>query len=177
MEFINQNISNTIENDSKLSNSDLQNYSSNWVWRAIESLVTAKNFNPAISAIANRLNVSIEAVVNALEGLERLNIIKRDGQSFLKPTNVTFLDKSNTNPKNLLVAHGHLAPQIIGMLNEESIFATRFTLGSLKIARKHAHKLQDFLNSVDQDGSIEDNPDILAIDISIAQVNSSKGGI
>lgn len=165
------------DKNTDLSKIDLQSYGSNWVWRAIEALVTAKNFDPSATAIASRLNVSLEAAVNALEGLERLGVIVRTGKTYSKPNTLTVLDTTTHSKKDLLASHGHLAPQIIGMLNEESIFATRITLGSLKLVRKHADKLKAFLNSIDDDASQEENPDILAIEISIAQIGKNQGGL
>lgn len=163
-----------LQKPTDLGSVDLHSYCANWVWRAIESLVTAKNFDPSVTAIANRLNVSIEAVVSALEGLERMDLIARSGKTFMKSDGVTVLNQGTHSKTDLLASHSHLAPQIIGLLDEESIFTTRFSLGSIKIARKHAHKLQEFLNAVDADGSTEENPDLLAIEISIAQVGKNQ---
>lgn len=165
---------NDLQKPADLASVDLNSYGANWVWRAIESLVTAKNFDPSVTAIANRLNVSIEAVVSALEGLERMGLIVRSGRTFIKPDGVTILNQATHSKTDLLASHSHLAPQIIGLLDEECIFTTRFSLGSIKIARKHAHKLQEFLNAVDADGSNEEDPNLLAIEISIAQIGKNQ---
>ena len=155
-------------------NRDLMYYSQSWVWRAIEALVTAKNFNPSPIAIAKRINISVETVITALEGLERLNLIKRTESSYIKVENMTIIDQTKVTKKELLLSHSTIAPQIQGMLDESSLFATRISLGSLKIARKHAHKLIEFLDAVDADGSLEENPDLVAIEISIGQIGQSQ---
>ena len=176
MELQIQNTNANCELTTNFSKFDLQNYGSNWVWRAVEALVTSKTFDPSATAIANRLNVSIEASVNALEGLERLGFIVRDGKTFIKPDNLTLVDAKTTSKAELLHAHAHLAPQIVGMLDEDSIFSTQISLGSLRIAKKHAHKLIEFMDAVDADGSQEQNPELIAIEISIAQIGK-KGDL
>lgn len=153
---------------------DLQFYAQSWIWRAIEALVTAKNFNPSPIIIAKRINISVETVINALEGLERLNLIKRTESSYIKVDNMTIIDQTKVTKKDLLVTHSTLAPQILGMLDENSVFTSQIALGSLKIARKHAHKLIEFLDAVDADGAKEENPDLIAIEISIGQIGNNQ---
>ncbi len=53
------------------SGSDLQNWAGNWIWRAVQTLVRAPDFNASPKWIAARLNISIEKAVDALEGVER----------------------------------------------------------------------------------------------------------
>lgn len=163
------------EKPKKLSDhQDLMYYSQSWVWRAIEALVTAKNFNPSPIIIAKRINISVETVINALEGLERLSLIKRTESSYIKVENMSLIDETQVTKKELLVTHSTLAPQILGMLDENSVFTSQIALGSLKIARKHAHKLIEFLDAVDADGAKEENPDLIAIEISIGQIGNNQ---
>lgn len=61
---------------------DLKQYCGNWIWRALECLVDSKDFNPSPKWISQRLNISIENAVDAIEGLERMGLIVRTGNSF-----------------------------------------------------------------------------------------------
>ena len=75
---------------------DLYFYTQSWVWRAIEALVLAKDFDPSPRAIANRLNVSVETIVDALDGLERLGSIQRSGGTYTRNQELNAITPEHT---------------------------------------------------------------------------------
>lgn len=153
-------------------------YSESWMWRAVESLITAKNFNPSPKAIARRLNITVEQAVESLEGLEKIGVISRQNNTYIKKIeNITEVDQKDLEKAELLEVHSKLAPQIISKLDENSIFTTQISLGTLEIVRKHRSKLIEFLDLIDSDASELENPDVLAIEISIAKISSDAGSV
>ena len=90
----------TTAQDSAKSNPEkaqlLDNYSGNWIWRAVECLVKSKDFNPSPKWIADRLSISIENAVDAIEGLEKLRLITRTSTGFAATGNITLLGVEQT---------------------------------------------------------------------------------
>jgi hypothetical protein len=64
------------------STEDIKMYLESWIWRAVESLITARDFEPSPRSIAYRLNISVEQAVDALEGLQRLGQIGKTSNSY-----------------------------------------------------------------------------------------------
>lgn len=54
-----------------------QQLASKWVWPAIFSMIKLKDFNPSLKAIAARLHIGLSDCIDAVEGLERLGLIRR----------------------------------------------------------------------------------------------------
>lgn len=151
-------------------------YYENWIWRAVESLATAKDFDPSIRSIATRLNISTEKAVDAVEGLLKIGLLVRQKNTYAKPQRVTSINREILSAQSLLAGHAKMANQIITKLDVQSIFSTRFCLGSDELIRKHAIKIQDFFNSLDLDGEKLENPDVISIEISIANLTRKTTG-
>lgn len=153
-------------------------YYGNWIWRAVEALTTAKDFSPNMRSIADRLNISVDKAVDAIEGLVKLGILARANNTFVKVNDVTKISGDNLSVEKLLEGHSKLAPQVITKLDDKSIFTTRFCLGNEELIRKNASKIQDFLDSLDKDGEQLSNPDVLCVEVSIANLTrKSSGGL
>lgn len=152
---------------------DLYFYTQSWIWRAVEALVLAKDFDPSPRAIANRLNVSVEAVVDALDGLERINAITREGRTFKRTQSYHSVNVSNSTRQQLLDSHTNISSQIVSKLNPESIFTNVICLGNKDIIIKHADKLRNFISSLVEEGKDLNNPDVIAVEISIAAIENN----
>lgn len=153
---------------------DLYFYTQSWVWRAVEALVLAKDFDPSPRSIANRLNISVEAAVDALDGLVRLGAIYRDSNTFKRNVSNHIVSPEQTTKEKLLSAHTNIATQILPKLNTDSIFTTQVCLGKMSLVKKHADKLVAFLDSLDAEGRLEDNPDVISIEISITSTENKN---
>jgi DNA-binding MarR family transcriptional regulator len=153
---------------------DLYFYTQSWVWRAIEALVLAKDFDPSPRAISTRLNISVEMAVDALDGLERLGSIERSGKTFTRPAALHNITPAQATKEQLLDAHTNIAGQLLTKLNTESLFTTQICLGSLELVKKHASKISEFLNALDVEGRNIDNPDVISVEISIACINNKS---
>ncbi len=56
----------------------LERFFGDWIWRAVECLVELEDFNPSPRWISNRLGISVEQAVDAIDGLLVLGLIRRD---------------------------------------------------------------------------------------------------
>lgn len=65
--------------DDKTYRETLKHFAGNWIWRAADALVLHPEFQGSPSWLQARLGISLEEAVDALEGLEKLGIIRREG--------------------------------------------------------------------------------------------------
>lgn len=173
---ISENLSNQFVTQSVQRKDDMYFYSQSWIWRAIEALASAKDFNPSPTHLSNRLNITVEEVVCALEGLERLGLILRVNNGF-KPKNIeTVLNNSSTEIQSLIQSHVNLSSQILTQIDEDSFFINRFLLGNKDIVKSNLSKIKDFFNSIDTSGEKLPSPEVFAIQISITQVTNKPQG-
>ncbi|MFZ3229910.1 MAG: DUF4423 domain-containing protein [Pseudobdellovibrio sp.] len=157
---------------------DLMFYTQSWVWRGVEALITAKDFDPSPISISKRINISTEAAVLALEGLDRLGLIQRQGTKIVKVENVTHFNSTNMRKTDLYKSHSNLAPQLLSKMTENSVFTTRFCLANYDLVKKHAPKIQSFLDSLDEEGSQLSSPNVMAVEITISDLSQKpQGGI
>lgn len=156
---------------------DLYFYTQSWVWRAIEALVLAKDFDPSPRAIATRLNVSVEAAVDALDGLVRLGCIERTGGTFTRNPQLNAVTPQTTSKEHTLNAHTNLANQMIAKLNSDSFYKNQICLGSVKLIKENLPKIAEFFKTMDQEGRNEVSPGIVSIEFSVSCVeNQSQNG-
>ena len=153
---------------------DLYFYTQSWVWRAIEALVLAKDFDPSPRSIANRLNISIEAAVDALDGLERLGSIYRDGRNYARNLNLNLITPENTSKNQILHAHTNITNQMITKLTPDSFYTNQICLGSIKLVKENLYKISDFLNTLDQEGRNEDSPGLISVEFSVSCIENTN---
>ncbi|RYZ91318.1 MAG: DUF4423 domain-containing protein, partial [Proteobacteria bacterium] len=106
--------------------SDLQSWAGNWIWRAVQTLVRAPDFSSSPKWVATRLNISVEKALDALEGLERLGFISREGSGFVHTKEWVQLLPGKVTRAQLLNEHSKIAPQIITKLTARDKFTTQF---------------------------------------------------
>lgn len=82
---------------------------SEWYHIAIMELSCTKDFNPQSQVIAKRLGIATEEVEAALSRLESLELIKYDGDTFVK----TNRNLTNFSPGITSRAHKHFQKQVI----------------------------------------------------------------
>jgi len=158
-----------------ISTSDLIHFSGNWVWRAVEALARAKDFNPNPAWIANRLNISAEAANDALEGLVRIGLLKRDGDLIVgNPTHVGAqcdkLDRSD-----LYEIHNKIKNQIDSKLNSRQAFSNTILLSNKKYVNEFFEKFASAVNELNSK-SAQDNScsEVFAFELSLARLSREK---
>jgi len=158
---------------------DFEVYCSSWIWRAVECLVKAKDFKPSPKWIAERLNISVEAAVEALDGVERLNLIVRTSSGYAAKIDFNRIDDRQHTKSKLLANHSKLAPQIISKLTEDDAFTTHIVLASEATMQKFTVRLSELLRDLSNSAAANNLSDVVAIEVSIASLtkNSKRGSV
>ncbi len=125
-------------------------YIGNWVWRAVASLVDTRDFDPSPKWIAKKINVNLEEVVDALEGLEKLGIIGRTPQGYKKLLKYVYFSDRDLNPKAVLADHVLISTQIMGRLNPANpnlgcFYRTGFVATNQELAKKYFSKMESVM--------------------------------
>lgn len=92
-----------------------ERFSGDWIWRAVECLVRLKEFNPSPRWISNRLGISVEQAVDAIDGLLALSLIKRDqegGYVVSDQIDERFKNLEKEKFKDLIESHFIMSNQI-----------------------------------------------------------------
>lgn len=158
---------------------DLNQYCANWIWRATECLVEAPDFEASPKWSAKRLNVSVEKIVDAFEGLERLGYIVRNGNTFAKPKEYVAVDTAHLTREDLLSFHSKLAPQIITKLKSKDKFTTWFFNADEALITEFAPKFMKLFKELNDEGNRRQCKEVYASEISFAQLTEGQniGGI
>lgn len=158
---------------------DLHQYAGNWIWRALECLVEAKDFQSSPKWAAARLNVTVEKVVDGYEGLERLGYVRRNGAEYVKAAPEYHIGAKDMSSDDLLGIHAKLAPQVISKLKPSSKFTTWFFLADNELVAKYAPKFMALYAEMHKEGLQKGLTEVIASEISFANLsenNQSVGG-
>jgi hypothetical protein len=156
-------------------NADLNHFYGNWIWRAVECLVEAPDFDPSPKWAAKRLNVSVEKIVDAMEGLIRLGYVERTGSSFKSRIPEYHLSPDDLTREQLLEGHSKLAPQVISKLKPTSKFTTWFFLGNEDLVKKYGPKFMDLYAQMHAEGLKSGMKEVIASEIGFAIVTNENG--
>lgn len=155
---------------------DWEQWLGNWIWRATQCLVESPDFNPSPKWISKRLNISIEKAVEAIEGLERLGCIIRNGASFSVVENWMQLTPENLESNRLLAAQTRVAPQLISKLTSDDAFTSQFFVGNKELVKKYAPQFMKLFKQMNDEGKQLGHTDVVAAQISFVQVTQSQDG-
>jgi hypothetical protein len=102
-----------------------RHYTGNWVWRAVAALIDEEGeYSP--SFFSEKLNAPVHEIVHALEGLEKLGIIRRTQNGYKKILKYLYYNDKNLDPVRLLSDHVLVSTQILGRLVHSSGGAASF---------------------------------------------------
>jgi hypothetical protein len=105
-----------------------RHYTGNWVWRAVAALIDEEGEYPP-SFFSEKLNAPIHEIHLALEGLEKLGIIRHTPSGYKKILKYIYYTDQNLDPKKLLSDHVLISTQILGRLtqtDQKSFYRTSF---------------------------------------------------
>lgn len=103
----------------------LENYRRNTDWWVVFAAFDLPDFDPSPLWISQRANLSVEVVVEALEGLAVLGFLKKDQGSFspIKGKDFVNFDVKNKPKSEVLEEHSIIAHQILNQLEPEALAA------------------------------------------------------
>ena len=159
--------------------SDSALYLQNWIWRAMECLVESPEFDPSPKWAARRLNVSVEKVVDALEGLERLGFVKKDGKTYIKCIKEYHYGPREIPSEELLHVHKRLTQQTLTKMTTRSKFSNWFFLSDDQILSKYSPLFIDLYKRMHKEGLEKGCTQVVASEICFATLtdNGEAGGV
>lgn len=168
---------NTVPQEQEKANqqkTDLQFYAQSWIWRATECLVDSPDFEASPKWAAKRLNVTVEKIVDAFEGLERLGYIARSGSSFIKPKEYLAVNTNHLTREDLLDFHSKLAPQITSKLTTSDKFTTWFFNADSNLIAEFTPKFMKLYQDLIDEGTRRKCKEVYASEVSFTQITSTS---
>lgn len=161
--------------DLSAGHSDLENWAGNWIWRAVHCLANSTDFNPSPKWIAQRLNITVENAVDALEGLERLKMIERNGSTFKVVTDWVKLGPSEIDRRHLLFQHSKIALQLITKLKAHDKYGCEILLGKKELISKYGSRFKALYNEMREEGVRSGGTDVIASEVSFMVLTGTEG--
>lgn len=156
-------------------NADLSSFTGNWTWKAILCLVDSPDFKPSPKWCATRLNISVENAVEALDGLERLNYIKREGSSYVVTNNVLQISPNQVTKRQLLADTAELMQQAVTKVSEDDKYTVQFLLGSKELIAEFAPKYMALYSEMRKKGIEQKLTDVVISQISFSVLTGKNG--
>jgi len=129
-------------------NQELQRkYTGNWLWRSIATLMEISESQPSPKWIANRLRVSLGEVVDAMDGLEKIKIIRRTQTGFEKNVQTIYFSDRDLDARSLLADHVLITTQLNGRMDPldpqgDCFYRTSFIASNKASVRKFNKKIE-----------------------------------
>lgn len=103
----------------------LENHKKNTDWWVVYAAFDLPDFQSSPLWLSTRLNLSVETVIEALEGLTVLGHLKKDGSGYAPSKGRNFVQLNVTQQKKTDVIEDHslISRQIINQLSEEAVIA------------------------------------------------------
>lgn len=114
----------------QLSTSDLIHFCGNWIWRAVDALVASKDFNSDPTWVADRLNISVEAAKDALDGLERIGRIKKSETGLVANAEFSNFDNVDLDRSDRFEIHNKIKDQITSRITSRDSYCNLVLLSS-----------------------------------------------
>lgn len=159
-------------------NTALTEFTDNWIWRTVLCLVEHPNFDPSPKWIAARIGTSVEKVVDAIEGLQRLNLIVKSDNTYKVTTEWLQILPKDLPRADLLRTHIRIAPQILSRLDENDGFTVQFFTGNKELLKKYAPKFIALYKEMEDEAKQKNITEVMASELSFVQVtNNSRGDV
>lgn len=100
---------------------DREFFTQSCIWRTIELVFDIDGFDPSPTNIAKKLNCSLEEVIEALDGLERMGLLIRDANKGYQRTHQCVNLSSDNMLKQAVIQHVLLTQQLHGSLQRDYV--------------------------------------------------------
>ena len=146
-------------------------YIGNWVWRAVSSLIDIKDFKPSPKWIANRLGTSVDEVILALIGLQKLGIIKKTETGYEKLLRYDYFSDCDLDRKTVQEDHVLISTQVLARLNPldpntGSFYRTGFVATNRELATKYFTKVENILKEFLMESANSNSDAVFALSFS-----------
>jgi len=158
-----------------ISTSDLIHFCGNWIWRAVEALVQAKDFNPNPAWIADRLNISAVAASEALEGLERIGMIVKTEGGYVGSEVLAQYKGGSIDRSDRFEIHNKIKEQISNRTTSRDCYANAVFLSSKvdinDFYKKFCGLVEELNNKALSEGT---GAEVYAMELSLARLTREQ---
>jgi DNA-binding Lrp family transcriptional regulator len=158
-----------------IATSDLIHFCGNWVWRAVEALVQAKDFQSNPAWIADRLNISVEAAKDALEGLERIGMITRTETGYVNNSEYIFANCEKLDRSDMFSIHNKIKDQIDAKITSRDSYANTILLSNKEHVSRFFKKFEAIVEELNKSSSEDANcNEVFSFELSLARITREK---
>ncbi|MBS1972206.1 MAG: DUF4423 domain-containing protein [Bdellovibrionales bacterium] len=158
-----------------IATSDLIHFSGNWVWRAVEALVQAKDFNPDPVWIADRLNISAEAAKDALEGLVRIGLVTVTTDGIQSRAEFIEANCNDLERSDLFQIHSKIKNQISEKMTHRDSYSNAIVLTKGKYMNEFYRKFSALVAELaEKSAEDKESNEVFALELSLARISRTK---
>ena len=154
-------------------------YTANWLWRTLAALVDTEGFDPSLSQLAKQMGVPVNEVVEAFEGLEKLGIIRRTAEGYVRILKFVYFSDRDLDPSQVLADHVLISTQILGRLDPlnpelNSFYRTGFVASNSRAVRKFCGQLEELMKAFLAESADEVADGVYGFSFSSVEVSGRK---
>lgn len=157
-----------------ISTSDLIHFYSNWIWRAVLTLVDAKDFSADPAWIADRLNISTSAAKDALEGLERIRLIVKAEESIKSAADFLYTQEGEVDRSDCFYIHTKIRDQIADRMKVKDCFSNLIFLSNKELIDKFYDKHNALIEELNKEGLESGCKDVYAFELSFSKLTREQ---
>jgi hypothetical protein len=158
-----------------ISITDMIHYSGSWIWRAVEALAGGQDFSSDPKWVANRLNITVDAAKDALEGLVRIGLLKEiDGKLMCNPGH-TFTTEAKIDRSDLFQIHSKISAQISEKLTSRDAYTNTIILSNKAQMNDFYKKVNQLINELHEKSNQDSGNDmIFGLEFSLTRLSREK---
>lgn len=152
-------------------------YTSSWVWRALPAIVELLPQAEAIE-LADRLGVAIPEVVEGLEGLCKLGIIRRGEQGYQRILKYVYFTDRQFEAKKLVSDHVLISTQLLSRIKPaqaNSFYRSSFLATSEARLTAFLKDMEGLMKELIIKSSQEKSDAVWGLSLSAAELAKTKG--
>jgi len=157
-----------------ISTSDLIHFCGNWVWRAVYAIIDAKDFNPDPAWIADRLNISMGAAKDAIEGLERIEAVAIVDGSYKSVSDFAYGQVSEIERADQFYIHTKIRDQIAERMKTKDCFSNLIFLSNKDLINKFYSKFSVLIEELNSEGLEAECKDVFAFELSFSKLTREQ---
>lgn len=158
-----------------LSVRDLVHFCSSWTWRAVEALIQSPDFKSSPQWIADRLNISVEAAKDALDGLQRLGIVKINDDKISGTAELLKYETGLLERSDAYHIHTKIRDQITARMSSRDCFANTILLSNRENIEDFYEKFAALVGDLHEKSLNQGtSQEVFAIELSFARLTREQ---
>lgn len=142
-------------------------YTSSWLWRSLSALIDVEPRGLSFKDYSRMLGVSPLEVMEAIDGLEKLGIIRREGEGYVKVMKYVYFSDRALNPQKVMMDHVLVSSQLLHRLSaqdpeQKSFYRTGFVATNEKLLNDFSSKMEALMKEFLEQSSREPSTHVVA---------------